>query len=50
MDMLIAAQAIAGRAVLVTGDKIFAKVAAVADLAATVNCATDIIPKGEAMT
>jgi predicted nucleic acid-binding protein len=39
MDMLIAAQAIAAGAVLVTGDKIFARVD---DLHATVNWATDI--------
>ncbi len=39
MDMLIAAQAIAAGAVLVTGDKIFAKVAAVADLGTIVNWA-----------
>ncbi len=39
MDTLIAAQAIAAQAVLVTGDKIFAKVD---DLHATVNWATDI--------
>jgi predicted nucleic acid-binding protein len=48
MDMLIAAQAIAAGAVLVAADKIFAKVAEVADLATTVNWATDIIPKEEA--
>jgi tRNA(fMet)-specific endonuclease VapC len=45
MDMLIAAQAVATGAVLVSGDKIFAKMANVADFAATVNWATDIIPK-----
>jgi tRNA(fMet)-specific endonuclease VapC len=48
MDMLIAAQAIAAGAVFVTGDKIFAKVAEVAELGTTVNWATDILPKGEA--
>jgi|SRR5271166_3942694 len=50
MDMLIAAQAIAAGAMLVTGDKTFAKVAEVADLGTTVNWATDIHPKGEATT
>ena len=44
MDMLIAAQAIAAGAVFVTGDRIFAKVAEVADLGTTVNWATDIVP------
>jgi tRNA(fMet)-specific endonuclease VapC len=48
MDLLIAAQAIAAGAVLVAADKIFGKVAEVADLATTVNWATDIIPKEEA--
>ncbi len=44
MDLLIAAQAIAAGAVFVTGDKIFAKVAEVADLGTTMNWATDILP------
>jgi len=42
MDMLIAAQAIATGAVLVTADKIFARVGEVTNLAATVNWATDL--------
>ena len=42
MDMLIAAHAIATGAVLVTADKIFAKVGEVTDLGATVNWATDL--------
>ena len=42
MDMLIAAHAIVTGAVLVTADKIFAKVGEVTDLAATVNWATDL--------
>jgi tRNA(fMet)-specific endonuclease VapC len=42
MDMLIAAHAIATGAVLVSADKIFAKVGEVTDLAATVNWATDL--------
>ena len=44
MDLLIAAQAIATGAVFVTGDKIFAKVAEVAEMATMVNWATDIVP------
>jgi tRNA(fMet)-specific endonuclease VapC len=40
MDMLIAAQAIAAGAVLVSGDKIFAQMD---DLHATVNWATDLV-------
>ena len=42
MDMLIAAHAIATGAVLVTADKIFARVGEVTNLAATVNWATDL--------
>jgi predicted nucleic acid-binding protein len=42
MDMLIAAHAIATGAVLVTADKIFAKVGEATDLAATVNWAADL--------
>jgi tRNA(fMet)-specific endonuclease VapC len=43
MDLLIAAHAIAVGAVFVTGDKIFAKVAKVAEMPAIVNWATDIL-------
>ena len=42
MDLFIASQAIAAKAVLVTGDKIFERVAEGAGLA-TVNWATDIL-------
>lgn len=43
MDLLIAAQAIAAGAVLVTGDKILTKMAEGSEMAAMVNWATDIV-------